>query len=64
MKSKQNHKPPKERLETLASVAGRNINLSIASELLEMERRVERLERVCRKLLNMQKVSADVGMES
>lgn len=64
MKNNPKMKPQKERLETLASVAGRNINLSMASEMLEMEKRIERLEKVCRVLVNKLKSAENVGLES
>jgi hypothetical protein len=53
MKNKpKDYKSPAERLETLASVAGRNLPQAIVSEMLEQEKRIERLERLVRDLLN------------
>lgn len=63
MKTKpQNLKPPRERLETLSSVAGRNVIQALVAELLEMEQRVERMERIMRNHLNAQRAVAE-GLE-
>jgi len=50
-------KPTSKKLETLRSLAGRNLNLELVSIIIECEKRIERLER----LLRQKKVAENCG---